>query len=243
MNDVRSLLQEVVDEPAGTPADMEAIRRRAGRHAARQRWVAALVAIGIALAGIGVASLVFGGHTATPAARISRPKPSAMASPPSSHPSNPGSVSFGPLEPCTAAQLSGGADTAFVQGATQSLIGSIVVVNHGSMPCRLSGRPSVRMIGPNGELSVQITSEAPLGAASPGRVIVAPGRPAEVTIRWTNWCGPPVRLDQIGFQLWIGRSQRAFVVGLAGEGQTTPICGSRKYPSTLGVSRWSYPGT
>ncbi|HXY72972.1 MAG TPA: hypothetical protein VEM41_10540, partial [Actinomycetota bacterium] len=66
MNDVRSLLQEVVDEPTATDADMDEVVRRAGRHTARQRWVAALVAVGVAVVGIGVASLTFAGHTATP---------------------------------------------------------------------------------------------------------------------------------------------------------------------------------
>jgi Protein of unknown function (DUF4232) len=241
MSELRSLLTEVVDEPGGTPAELEAIRTRASRRAARQRWIAALVAVGVALVGIGAASLMFGGHTARPAAQTSQA--TTLPTPPGSQPSSPGSPSAVPAKPCTAAQLSGATDTAFVQGATQSLAGPITLVNHGSLPCLLVGRPVVRILGPNGELSVKLTTTVPAGPTGTGAIRVAPGKPAVVMLRWTNWCGRHIQLNQIGFMLRISPKQRAFVVGLTNADGHPPVCNQPKYPSTLGVSRWSYPPT
>ena len=210
MSDLRSLLKEVVDEPAGTDAELDAIRRRSSRRAARQRWVAALVAIGVAVLGIGAATLMFGGHTVTPAARTT--KPSAIPSPPGSP------LAAAPANPCTARQLSGKADTALVQAGMQSLAGTITVFNHSSEPCLLAGRPVVGMFGPKGPLSVKITTIAPPGATGSGGIVLQPGRGAVVGLRWSNWCGPTVRLSRVGFVLRIRPRERAFVVGLQSEG-------------------------
>jgi len=240
MSDLRSLLREVVDEPAGTDAELDAIRKRSSRLAARQRWAATLVAMGVAVAGIGAATLMFGGHAAMPAGQTSQP--STLPSPPVSQPSNPGTPPALPPKPCTAEQLSGPTDTAFVQGATQSLAGPITVTNRGSEPCLLAGRPKVRILGPNGVLSVKLTTAAPVGPTGNGGITIAPGQRAEVNLVWSNYCGPPVRLGKVGFLLKISPRQRAFVVGVTDGGGSPPVCGARKYPSTLGVSRWSYPG-
>jgi len=236
MSELRSLLKEVVDEPPGSDAELDEIRKRASRHAARQRWVAAMVAVGVAVVGIGVASLMFGGRSLAPAAQTSHPTPSAI-------PSNPGTPPSGPAKPCTAAQLSGPTSATFAQGSGQALYAPITVVNRGSGPCLLGGRPTVRILGPSGVLSVKVTTTAPAGPTGNGGITVAAGEKAVVMLRWTNYCGPPLRLDQIGFLLKIAGGQRAFVVGLTNSDGNPPVCDARKYPSTLGVSRWSYPGT
>ncbi|MDA8218521.1 MAG: YCF48-related protein [Dehalococcoidales bacterium] len=88
--------------------------------------------------------------------------------------------------PCEAADLTG---TAWWQGATGSMAGSIVLTNQSSSECLLGGTPSVELTDGEGQaLPVSYTTFNTDGKG-PRDVALAPGQQASIFFIWRNWCG------------------------------------------------------
>jgi hypothetical protein len=91
--------------------------------------------------------------------------------------------------------------TVRLQGATGSLLGSILVRNVGDKACRLRGRPTVELRDARGVLLNVRESKAPplwkqLGAARPAGwpTVRLPARgSAEIFVQLRNWCVVPVK--------------------------------------------------
>lgn len=91
--------------------------------------------------------------------------------------------------------------TVRLQGATGSLLGSILVRNVGDKACRLRGRPTVQLRDANGVLlNVRESKARPLwkqlGEARPAGwpTVTLPARgSAEVFVQLRNWCVVPVK--------------------------------------------------
>jgi len=88
-----------------------------------------------------------------------------------------------------------------LQGATGTLIGSILVRNVGERACALRGLPTVELRDANGSLlNVRQVTARPLweqlGAARPSgwpTVRMPPHGAAQVFVRLSNWCATPVK--------------------------------------------------
>jgi hypothetical protein len=136
------------------------------------------------------------------------------------------------LTRCRSSQLrlSGG-----LQGATQSLRGTLTIVNQGNRACALPKAPSrvTLVIGRKVLPALTVPMNArlwPPGKAT--RRLSAHGR-VVVGIQWRNWCGAPrgdVRLS-VGLTIYGTETRRASVGRV-----TTPQCGDRKYSSRVAVS-------
>jgi Domain of unknown function (DUF4232) len=143
--------------------------------------------------------------------------------------------------PCRAGELRA---QLFLQGATGSLAGGVNLMNVGSTPCSLLGRPTVSFTGA-AAASVQLTVNKMARSPAPPDVLadprgslraLAPGKSASVSLWWSNWCGPgstptgspgavPDGLELV-FAGWT-----SLVVPL---GQA-PRCDAPQYPSSLTV--------
>ncbi|WP_028057857.1 DUF4232 domain-containing protein [Candidatus Solirubrobacter pratensis] len=101
-----------------------------------------------------------------------------------------------PAPACRASQLKvAGNGVQFVPGTQQGGIGSVVVRNGGTRPCRLTGRPEVRFVGgtaPPRQRQRALAPDAPAfpKVAPPAASLLAlqPGQSAALTIDWENWC-------------------------------------------------------
>jgi hypothetical protein len=142
----------------------------------------------------------FGGERVTPGARASAQEeldrlvvPQAPPGPLVTNPTLRQSRSACPLS-ALRAQVR-------LQGATGSLLGSILVRNVGDRPCALRGRPQVKLRDANGVLLNARETAAPplwkqLGVARPGgwpTVRIPPRGTAQVFVRLRNWCVVPVK--------------------------------------------------
>jgi hypothetical protein len=78
----------------------------------------------------------------------------------------------------------------FLQGATGSLVGSIIFTNRGGFACELSGRPSIRLRDGRGRaLAVSyVRAKDDMQGASVGATELVPGTQADVFVEWVNWC-------------------------------------------------------
>jgi hypothetical protein len=129
-------------------------------------------------------------------------------------------------------KLSGG-----LQGATQSLFGTLTLANRAAHACALPVAPRrVSFVIGNQvlpALTVRMSARiAPPGA--PKRRLAAHGR-VRVGIQWRNWCGAPrgnVRLSVV-LTIFPSVSARA-AVGLV----PTPPCLDHKFSSLVAVSRF-----
>jgi hypothetical protein len=109
---------------------------------------------------------------------------------PAKAPANP------PLaRPCRASDLHA---HLFLQGATGSLVGGVELLNAGTRPCSLLGRPTVSFTGAAAaaerwQAKKLAASPAPpdVVADPPGSLrALRPGKSASVVLFWSNWCGP-----------------------------------------------------
>ena len=131
-----------------------------------------------------------------------------------------------------------------LQGATGSLVGGVDLLNAGAGPCSLLGRPTVAFTGPAAAVEpVQVervaASPTPLDvlADPPGSLrALQPGKSAEVSLFWSNWCGPGAAPTGAS-----GTPPEALALGLA-SGTTVdipltraPRCDDPQSPSTLSV--------
>jgi hypothetical protein len=138
------------------------------------------------------------------------------------------------LARCRAAQLK---LTGSLQGATQSLLGTLDLVNTGANACALPAAPS--------RVTLRIgTQVLPALTVPMNRRLWPPGTPTRkipsrervfVGIQWRNWCGRPrgkVRLS-VGLTIYPNVSPRTGVGRVR-----TPQCVDHKHSSRVSVSRF-----
>jgi hypothetical protein len=91
---------------------------------------------------------------------------------------------------CTAAQLRAGGGWARDRG---TLLGRLTLANTGAAACRISGRPTVAIVGASGTpLAVESLPFESGPEAQPRPVVVEPGDGvAYAVLEWSNWCGEP----------------------------------------------------
>lgn len=126
--------------------------------------------------------------------------------------------------------------TGSLQGATQSLLGTLTVANTTGRACALPVAPSrvVLRVGTMvlPALTVRMsTAMEPLGL--PVRKVGAHQR-VFVGIQWRNWCGKPngkVRLS-VGLTIYSASPR------VAAHKTRTPVCVDRKHSSRVAVSRF-----
>lgn len=142
------------------------------------------------------------------------------------------------LPHCRAAQLR---LSGHLQGATQSLLGTLTVSNRTARACALPVAPSraTLVIGTQvlPALTVRMSSAlAPPGA--PARRLPERGK-VVVGIQWRNWCGEPRGNFRLAVGLTVyGTETRRVWVGLV----RTPVCVDHKYSSRVAVSRFIHNG-
>jgi Domain of unknown function (DUF4232) len=168
------------------PLEADPLIAEAKRRARRRRLIAAgvlLLAAGGAAAGV----LAFGGSGSASPGRIPwlPTRPHLWEA----------SVPLAPA--CTASQLHASVS---LQGATQSLVGPISIVNRSSRPCSLLGRPRLSFADATSKWQETRLSQA-VGApydplAPPHRSLraLAPGEHVSVMLWWSNWCGVGARI-------------------------------------------------
>jgi hypothetical protein len=153
---------------------------------------------------------------------------SNVAQPPAS-----GGRATGPL--CRASQLSA---TAFMEGATGSMLGEATLTNTGVTACSLpSAAPRVRITWRGRVLPARQAGDVSVDGATPVRVL-APGSKAAVYMQWREWCGQPTETTTFRpvFQLHF----RSLAVNAKARAMSPPRCdapGSGARGSTIAVSR------
>jgi hypothetical protein len=136
---------------------------------------------------------------------------------------------------CVAGQLrvSGG-----LQGATQSLLGTLTLANRTGRACGLPAAPRRVSFVIGTQVLPTLTLRRLRGS------MVPPGRPTRVLpahglvvlgLQWRNWCGAP-RGDVL-LSVEVGVSTGVEVRGRIGP-VTTPVCVDPKHSSTVTVSRF-----
>jgi uncharacterized protein DUF4232 len=133
--------------------------------------------------------------------------------------------------PCLASALHA---RLFLQGATGSLVGGVTLLNAGTRPCALVGRPAVSFGAPAAarakwRVKRLAASTAPpdVLADPPGSLrALRPGKSASVTVYWSNWCGPPPRALRLALA-----SGTTIAIALA----RAPRCDAPQAPSTVAV--------
>jgi hypothetical protein len=153
---------------------------------------------------------------------------------------------------CASAQLSA---TFGGQGATQTLLGSVTITNHGRAGCRLSGRPTITMRGgsPHERVEQRAMNTAALfpGEHFSTTILLNPGRSASVRIQWSNWCNPTARTNPTSGAPAEGRRPTQILVTVAANtgaitatvsgglhAEYLPICIASNRPSRMDVSLW-----
>jgi hypothetical protein len=148
-----------------------------------------------------------------------------------------------PAAPCQAAALRVVGPGFRFDPALAGGTGAATLRNAGRAPCRLTGLPTVRLVGaPRGPEQRQVAAAAQPPAfptiQPPDTVLLAlpPGRSAVLSVDWRNWCVPGA-----------GRSRKPMVppravrVTLSGGGSidvpydAVPACDNTNEPSTVAV--------
>src|SRR5204863_9951915 len=120
-------------------------------------------------------------------------------------------------------------------GATGSMAGGASVINLGSNPCTVSGKPGIELLDSHGTVIARGVAAEP-SPTSP-LVVLATGGVAGVTVVWSNWCvGPPPRPLHIRLSIPEGGGDLTTAVrdapGVPGE---VPRCDSPGSGSTFAV--------
>ena len=121
-------------------------------------------------------------------------------------------------------------------GATGSLAGGASVVNMGSNPCTVAGKPGVELLDSRG--AVIAAGLGPEAAPGSALVVLPTGGSAGVTTVWSGWCGdPPSRPLRIRLSLpdADGALTAAVREDVSGGPGTVPRCDSPGSASTIGV--------
>jgi Protein of unknown function (DUF4232) len=226
------------------------------RHPVRDRWAATGTLAGIAVVAALVAVLVtvLGPLAASPinapspsigATSTLRPSPGLEASPqlaaipwidatPPPAPTPEPTADPRSLPACASSDLILTAQG--WGGATGSLAGGASVVNLGSNPCTVVGKPGVELLDRHG--AVIAAGPGPEAAAGSALVVLPTGGGAGVTTVWSGWCGdPPSRPLRIRLTLPLAGGALTAAVREDGPGGpgTVPRCDSPGSASTFGV--------
>jgi uncharacterized protein DUF4232 len=222
------------------PLEADPLIAEAKQRARRRRLIAAAALL--AAGGVAGGVLVFGGSGSASPGRIPwlPTRPHVW----------PASVPLAPA--CTASQLRASLS---LQGATQSLVGPITLVNRSSRPCSLLGRPRLSFADATSKWRETRLSDSVGGSydplAPPRRSLraLAPGEHVSVMLWWSNWCGRGARPGGN-----LSRSPAAIVLtppgggqvrltsagAQAGHGLPSPVCnGGSGSLSTLGAGRFT----
>jgi hypothetical protein len=128
------------------------------------------------------------------------------------------------------------------QGATGAMSGAVFLVNKGTEPCTLQGRPGIHIVGPNGAM-LPITDVEMSGESTPccPPVILVPGSRAIAGFVWRNWCGEAqgpfslaVALPGEGGQLNVAVLDRSGTPVV-----DTPRCDNSQEASTIAVGQFA----
>jgi hypothetical protein len=170
-----------------TPPQAGSVRRST-------RWSASLLVITLLVI---VAIALRMGRPASDQIAAGSPSPAATSVPPTTvggpvgeNATPPPSIGAEPtLDPQSVAQCEVddlALDAGGWAGATGSMAGGATLINVSIEPCRVAGRPGVKLLAKGGKVI------ATGSAAAPGDVVVLlPGNVANVTTVWRNWCGDP----------------------------------------------------
>jgi hypothetical protein len=141
------------------------------------------------------------------------------------------------LPVCTAAGLRA---SLFLQGATGSLVGSIIFTNRGNFACGLSGRPSIRLTdGHDRALAITyVPANGDMQGTPVGTTELVPGTHADVFVQWQNWChGSMVGPVTFVATLPHGGGVLKVTPGPGGQGRAAgPRCDVPGRPSILSVA-------
>ena len=185
------------------PLDFHPLIAEAKRRARRRRLLVAAVALLAAGTGtgIGLTAGAGGGPGEIP----------WLPTRPQLGPANP------PLAPpCTASQLHA---TLSLQGATQTLVGGVLLSNRSSQPCSLLGRPKLSFAGATSRWRLTAWKGStdlvhdPLAPPRGTLRALVRGRHVEIGISWSNWCGRGSSADGNA-----GRPPAAIVLSAPGGG-------------------------
>jgi hypothetical protein len=123
-------------------------------------------------------------------------------------------------------------------------IALVQVTNTGKHPCRLTGRPSVRLVKQGGPKQIQkaiptTPSQFP-DVTYPESALLAlrPGEAGDVTITWDNWCDPAIpgkpHLPPSALRITLPGGRGS----VDADYNAVPPCLDLNAPSTIGVSRF-----
>ena len=126
--------------------------------------------------------------------------------------------------------------TGTLQGATQSLLGTLTVTNQSGRACGLPGWPSRVALRTGTQVLPALTVHMSPKLEPPGlptRKLPAHER-VSVGIQWRNWCGVPRGRVRLSVSLAIYSAAPRTKVGVV----RTPVCVDHKYSSRVAVSRF-----
>jgi hypothetical protein len=124
-----------------------------------------------------------------------------------------------------------------LQGATQSLAGTLTLRNRSGRTCALPPAPRRVSLLIGHEVLPTLTVRMRAGEAPPGvPTRTLPGRGhVTVGVRWRNWCGAPRGTVRASIVVTIFRSvSPRLALGTV----TTPPCAGAKFSSRVAVSRF-----
>ena len=129
--------------------------------------------------------------------------------------------------------------TGSLQGATQSLLGTLTVTNRTGTACALPVWPRRAALRVGTQVLPALTVHMSPGVEPPGPV--RRKLPAHagvfVGIQWRNWCGRPRGNVHLSISLAIYSAAPRVRVGVV----QTPVCVNHKYSSRVAVSRFKAP--
>ena len=137
------------------------------------------------------------------------------------------------LPHCRLAQLK---LTGSLQGATQSLLGTLTVTNRASRACALPVAPKRVSLRVGTQVLPTLTVRMSPAMEPPGlptRKIAGRER-VFVGIQWRNWCGRPRGRVRLSVELAIYNATPSTPVGRV----RTPVCANHKFTSKVAVSRF-----
>jgi hypothetical protein len=126
--------------------------------------------------------------------------------------------------------------TGSLQGATQSLLGTVTVANYTARACALPAAPSKVSLRVGTKVLGTVTVRMRKAMEPPGVAVrsVAAHQRVLVGIQWRNWCGKPTGKVRLSIELRIYSA----LPRTAPHKSRTPACLSHKDPSRVAVSRF-----
>jgi hypothetical protein len=143
------------------------------------------------------------------------------------------SSSSSALPYCRLAQLK---LTGSLQGATQSLLGTLTVTNRAAQACALPIAPRRVTLRIGTQVLPTLTVRMSPAMEPPGLPTrkVAGRERVFVGIQWRNWCGRPRGRVRLSVELTIYNATPRTPVGRV----RTPVCANHKFTSKVSVSRF-----